>query len=302
MVQEGGASALPASASERLDSWKEIAGYLKREVRTVQRWEKYEGLPVYRHRHQKRGSVYALKSELDAWRGERSLQPEARPEAPQPDGHGAFAPVDEPAKSFWRRASLAGVVAISLTLLVATGYLAGRHSRREMVWKDVSLAAPLLVVPGDFNGDGKMDLAMARPFSHSISMFFRASEGQFAPEATFTVSGTITGLAAGDFDGDGRADLAVAADNSRIVVLLADEQTAFRQGQQIALPRVSTISAGDLNGNGKVDLVASGDDSGSLFVLWGKGDGSFASPQPANPESVGSAALLPPRPVAWPQQ
>ena len=45
---------------KRLDSWKEIAAYLKRDVTTVQRWEKREGMPVHRHLHEKRGSVYAL--------------------------------------------------------------------------------------------------------------------------------------------------------------------------------------------------------------------------------------------------
>ena len=50
-----------------MDSWKEIAAYLKRDVRTVQRWEKQEGLPVHRHLHAKLGSLYAFKSELDVW-------------------------------------------------------------------------------------------------------------------------------------------------------------------------------------------------------------------------------------------
>jgi len=51
---------------DRLDSWKEIAAYLGREVRTVQLWEKNEGLPIHRHQHAKQGSVYAFKSELDS--------------------------------------------------------------------------------------------------------------------------------------------------------------------------------------------------------------------------------------------
>jgi adenylate cyclase len=51
----------------RLESWKEIAGYLKRGTRTVQRWESEEGLPVHRLVHEKLGSVYAYRSELDAW-------------------------------------------------------------------------------------------------------------------------------------------------------------------------------------------------------------------------------------------
>jgi Tol biopolymer transport system component len=57
-----------------LDSWKEIAAYLGREVRTVQRWEKKEGLPVHRQIHEKLGTVYAYKSEVDAWWRERSAK------------------------------------------------------------------------------------------------------------------------------------------------------------------------------------------------------------------------------------
>ena len=53
---------------ERLESWKEIAAYLKRDVRTVQRWEKREGLPIHRLQHERLGTVYAYKSELDSWR------------------------------------------------------------------------------------------------------------------------------------------------------------------------------------------------------------------------------------------
>lgn len=52
---------------DRLDSWKEIAAHLKREVRTVQRWEKHEGLPVHRKQHDAMASIYAFKSELDEW-------------------------------------------------------------------------------------------------------------------------------------------------------------------------------------------------------------------------------------------
>lgn len=58
---------MPKSAADRLDSWKEIAAFLKRGVRTVQRWEREEGLPVHRHQHQKLGSVYAFESEVAKW-------------------------------------------------------------------------------------------------------------------------------------------------------------------------------------------------------------------------------------------
>ena len=58
--------------SQRLDSWKEIAAYLRRDVTTVRRWEKREELPVRRHRHGKLGSVYAFTDEIDAWYEQRS--------------------------------------------------------------------------------------------------------------------------------------------------------------------------------------------------------------------------------------
>src|SRR5262245_17780158 len=63
-------SSIPQS-SRRLDSWKEIAAYLSRDVTTVRRWEKREGLPVHRHQHAALGSVYAFMAEIDAWHSGR---------------------------------------------------------------------------------------------------------------------------------------------------------------------------------------------------------------------------------------
>ena len=80
------------TSAKCLDSWKEIATYLNRDITTVQRWEKRERMPVHRHVHSKRGSVYAVKGELDAWIKSRSSRPEEaekKPEAeknPYPEG------------------------------------------------------------------------------------------------------------------------------------------------------------------------------------------------------------------------
>jgi TolB-like protein len=65
-----------------LDSWKEIAAYVKRDVSTAQRWEKREGMPVHRHLHDKQGSVYALTAELDAWLRSRSLSAKSEEKEP----------------------------------------------------------------------------------------------------------------------------------------------------------------------------------------------------------------------------
>jgi len=58
-------------AGERLDGWKAIAAYLGRDIRTVQRWELGEGLPIHRLEHKQRASAYAFTGELDAWLGAR---------------------------------------------------------------------------------------------------------------------------------------------------------------------------------------------------------------------------------------
>jgi Tol biopolymer transport system component len=70
------------SQPPRLESWKEIGAYLQRDATTARRWEKEEGLPVHRHTHKSRSSVYAYPSEIDAWRASRKVVPETTPPRP----------------------------------------------------------------------------------------------------------------------------------------------------------------------------------------------------------------------------
>src|SRR5512136_33153 len=86
-----------------LESWKEIAAYLKRDVRTVIRWEKAEGLPVHRQMHQARGSVFAYPSELEAWKSSRELRLD---KAPRP--------------TVWRRGAEAAGFALAVLLALGT--------------------------------------------------------------------------------------------------------------------------------------------------------------------------------------
>jgi len=118
------------AANARLDSWKEIAAYLKRDVTTVRRWEKREGLPVHRHQHERRDSGYAYIAEVDAWWQDRSnhlaqngavdTAPRGMPDH-EPQG---LPPVAESARRLQsdRRAALARVLA--LTFFVTTLALA----------------------------------------------------------------------------------------------------------------------------------------------------------------------------------
>src|SRR5689334_19263048 len=110
----------------RLDSWKEIAAYLSRDITTVQRWEKREGMPVHRHLHDRIGSVYAFTSELDAWQQSRnlSLEPEEKEQAAEgSDGAPRNAPnhadvLGQKATRIHRpRLALAGLAVLSLVVL-----------------------------------------------------------------------------------------------------------------------------------------------------------------------------------------
>ncbi len=111
-------------SEHRLDSWKEIATYLDRDVTTVQRWERQEGMPVHRHLHHKRGSVYALSSELDAWRQSRKLRFEDEHEPALE----ALASADRQQTTVpgGRRWLVLGTAAVALAALLTLAYVAAR--------------------------------------------------------------------------------------------------------------------------------------------------------------------------------
>jgi len=108
-VDQPGTNTLQAETQStpqrRLDSWKEIAAWLNRDVTTVQRWEKREGMPVHRHAHQKRGSVYALTTELDSWLASRKHTTEEIAEESTVDSsppHGPAEPAENsPSRHRW---------------------------------------------------------------------------------------------------------------------------------------------------------------------------------------------------------
>ena len=89
--------------SRRLDSWKEIASFLGRGIRTVQRWEREEGLPVHRLPHAQRGSVFAHANELSAWWERRQITAAPAPQIPlRTDGEARIDRVTSTAAAtFW---------------------------------------------------------------------------------------------------------------------------------------------------------------------------------------------------------
>lgn len=152
------------TGAERLDSWKEIAAYLKREVRTVQRWEKREGLPVHRHLHDKLGSVYAFKSELDAWWSERRPRLEPEPEA-GPEAQEEEPPPEVEAKAprapTWPWRPHAALLRLAAVVLLALGggyfirsVILPRHPKGEKIKLAVLPFRNLSNDPQEYFSDG----------------------------------------------------------------------------------------------------------------------------------------------------
>jgi TolB-like protein/tetratricopeptide (TPR) repeat protein len=116
---------------ERLDSWKEIAAHFNRDVTTVRRWERREGLPVHRHPHQSRSSVYAYRTELDAWWRGRSASDEKGPGGKAPNPLPGAAPASGilfPFRELTKAAAGAGVILVAAMALSAPDVRVPRDS------------------------------------------------------------------------------------------------------------------------------------------------------------------------------
>ena len=133
-------------ALDRLDSWKEIAAYLKRDVTTVQRWERRERMPVHRHLHDRMGSVYAFSSELDAWVQSRKLRLEELSAERPAEGEVDVQPTGTSRARLWL--AVGGVA--GLALFAATYVMLRGHTGHTTQTKIRSLAVlPLNNLSGD---------------------------------------------------------------------------------------------------------------------------------------------------------
>ncbi len=133
------------------------------------------------------------------------------------------------------------------------------------------------VAVGDFNADGKADLAVANNSSSNVSVLLGNGDGTFQAAVNYATGPIPRSVVVGDFNGDGKTDLAVANNSSSTVsVLLGNGDGTFRAAVNYAVASgPSSLAAGDFNNDGISDLAVVNTGSSSVGVLLGNGDGTF---------------------------
>ncbi|WP_286825470.1 Calx-beta domain-containing protein [Microcystis sp. LSC13-02] len=147
---------------------------------------------------------------------------------------------------------------------------------------------PYSVTVGDFNGDGKSDLAVANfGIGSNVSVLLGTGTGSFGTATNFSVGNSPISVTVGDFNGDGKSDLAVANYSSNNVsVRLGTGTGSFGTATNFSVGSGPfSVTVGDFNGDGKSDLAVANRNSNNVSVLLGTGTGSFG---PATNFTVGS--------------
>ena len=158
-------------------------------------------------------------------------------------------------------------------------------------------ARPFSVIAGDFDGDGRRDLAIANLDGDSVSVLLGNGLGGFTPSAggPFSTGRRPFALAAGDLNGDGNLDVAaVNSEENTVSILLGDGHGALREtGSRIPVGVAPYgIAAGDFDRDGDLDLAVANFTSNNISILVGDGHGAF-TPAPARyPTGLGPLAVV----------
>ena len=161
-----------------------------------------------------------------------------------------------------------------------------------------ALSNPVTSAVGDFNGDGKPDLAVVNQSGNNVSVLLGNGAGGFsaAPGSPFAVGTSPNSIAVADLNGDGKTDIVVSG-STGLTLLLGNGLGGFTAGGSPGDPfRANSVAAGDFNGDGIPDIVETvGIDAraefGVVTVLLGNGSGGFTTGNPFHAFLVGLGAV-----------
>ena len=149
---------------------------------------------------------------------------------------------------------------------------------------------PSSIAAADFNGDGKLDLAVANSGSNNVTILLGNGDGTFTAAASPATGMAPNSIAVGDFNGDGVPDLAVAnAGSSNVTILLGNGDGTFTAAASPAADTGSTsVTAADFNGDGKEDLVVANSPDSSATALLAETALTIATVNNISPVGVGT--------------
>ena len=258
-------------SEKRLDSWKEIAAYLNRDVTTVQRWEKREGMPVHRHLHDRVGSVYAFRAELDQWAQSRNLRTDQNNSA-LPASSTTTGPQSVSSRTWgWGSKFLFPLAAFVLLVVGASFWL----SQREYFWRSPVADARFQAVT-DFGGV-EQDAAVSRD-GHFVT-FLSDRDGQMDIWVTQVGSGEFHNLTRGsarELVNPSVRTLGFSPDGAFVTFWTRTQDSSSKGGIGVwAVPTLGGQPRPYLEGAAEYDW--SGDGSRLAYHTPGAGDPLFVS-------------------------
>jgi hypothetical protein len=179
---------------------------------------------------------------------------------------------------------------LTSTLSILFGDGTGGFTALPGLPRDLSGKKGIAMVVGDFNRDGKLDLAITHQQSigsatvGAVTILLGNGDGTFteASGSPYTTGNTSSSMVLADFDGDGNADLAIGAEadaTNSITVLMGNGSGGFTSSSvAVNISGLQGLSAGDVDGDGKIDLVAMSVANNKDIILFGNGSGGFAAP------------------------
>jgi hypothetical protein len=155
--------------------------------------------------------------------------------------------------------------------------------------------SPVGIASADFNGDGKLDLAIANnDYNNSVSVLLGNGDGTFQAAVNYAGGSEPFSITAGDFNGDGRLDLAVADFSGAVLVFLGNGDGTFQTGMSFPTNTQqsgSSLAVGDFNGDGHLDVAVADSSGPGVSILLQTTTATLAPPSLTfNPQATGTSS------------